>query len=55
MEIEFYSASRLRAGERIYQNDVATKDVRISKPELAKFDRAMVSKLDSPAASGAKK
>jgi hypothetical protein len=55
MEIGFYSASRLRAGERIYQNDVATKDVRISKPELAKFDRAMESKLDSPAVSGAKK
>jgi hypothetical protein len=54
-EIGFYSASRLRAGERIYQNDVATKYVTISKPELAKFDRATESKLDSPAVGGAKR
>jgi hypothetical protein len=40
-EIGFLSASRLKAGERVYQNDVATKYVTIRKPELEKFDRAM--------------
>lgn len=42
-EIGFLSASRLKAGERIYQNDVATKYVTVRKPELEKFDRAMSS------------
>jgi hypothetical protein len=55
MEIGFYSASRLKAGERSYQNDVATKYVTIRKPELDKFDRAMESKPDRSATSGAKK
>ena len=40
-EIGFLSASRLKAGERVYQNDVATKYVTVRKPELEKFDRAV--------------
>jgi len=40
-EIGFLSASRLKVGERVYQNDVATKYVTVRKPELEKFDRVM--------------
>ena len=40
-EIGFLSASRLKAGERVYQNDLATKYVTVRKPDLEKFDRAM--------------
>lgn len=43
VEIGFLSASRLRDGERVYQNDVATKYVTVSKPDLEKFDRALAS------------
>lgn len=54
-EIGFLSASRLKEGERVYQNAIATKYVTVRKPELAKFDRAMDSKPDSSAVSGAKR
>lgn len=54
MEIGFYSASRLRAGERIYQNDVTTKYVTIRKPELEKFDRVMARAAKSSESNGAK-
>jgi hypothetical protein len=41
LEIGFYSASRLKAGERVYQNDVATKYITVRKPELATFGHVM--------------
>lgn len=47
IEVGFLSASRLRAGERVYQNDVATKYVTIRKPDLDKFDRAMQRQINS--------
>lgn len=43
IEIGFYSASRLKEGERIYQNDVASKYVTVNKSELPNLDRAMSS------------
>jgi len=54
LEIGFYSASRLKAGERVYQNDVATKYVTVRKPEIAKFDHAMLHAANSPQSSGTK-
>ena len=54
LEVGFYSASRLKAGERVYQNDVATKYVTVRKPELAKFDRAMLHTPVPPEGNGAK-
>jgi len=54
MEIGFYSASRLKVGERIYQNDVTAKYVTIRKPELEKFDRAMSRAATSSESNGAK-
>jgi hypothetical protein len=54
-EIGFLSASRLKDGEHVYQNSIATKYITVRKPELAKFDRAMESKPDSSAATGAKR
>ena len=54
LEIGFYSASRLKAGERVYQNDVATKYVTVRKPELAKFDDAMSRTAKSSEAHSAK-
>ena len=54
MEIGFYSASRLKAGERIYQNDVTTKYVTIRKAELEKFDRAMSRAAKASESSGPK-
>jgi hypothetical protein len=41
LEIGFYSASRLKEGERIYQNDVASKYITVNKSELPNLDRAM--------------
>jgi len=54
VEVGFYSASRLKAGERVYQNDVATKYVTVRKPELAKFDHAMLDTARPPERNGAK-
>src|SRR5258708_3420114 len=54
LEIGFYSASRLREGERVYQNDVGTKYVTVRKPEIANFDRAMSHAVKSSEAHGAK-
>jgi hypothetical protein len=47
LEVGFLSASRLRAGERVYQNDVASKYVTVRKSDLDKFDRAMERQINS--------
>jgi len=54
LEIGFYSASRLKVGERIYQNDVATKYITVRKPELANFDHAMSHAVKSLESKGSK-
>jgi hypothetical protein len=54
METGFYSASRLNEGERVYQNDVATKYITVRKPELANFDRAMARTASSPESKSAR-
>lgn len=50
-EVGFESASRLRLGERFFQNVVASKYITVRKPDLEKLDAAMSAAPNKPPAN----